>query len=490
MKNFYLCKVITFISQQNPLIMRKYLLLLALNTMGLALVAQQPPISHLDINNVNATFLGDGSCFTPQQYDQWNGEIKPCPTWEVPAGSGKETIYQHTLWFGGVDSEDTLHVAGMRFGQDGQDYRMGPLQTMNPTVDWMTSMKYHHIWNLTRAEIEQFIANHNNAGYQIPEDILTWPAHGEDGYATDLAPFVDVNNDGHYNPADGDYPDIQGDQCLFFIFNDYRSHTETNGIPVGLEAHCMVYGFDAPDDEALNNTVFIHYTFFNRSDISYHNTYLGLFTDWDLGDQYNDYVGCDVQRNSCYAYNGYQYDGSGEPWAYDSIIPAQVLTVLNGPDGLGMTGFMYFNNTGDVMGDPRNAAEYYSYMQSCWRDGNHLQYGGNGYPGQWGTVGPECNYMFPGDSDPDNIGTGGVAPNEGYNTNGKYWTESEAGNQPGDRRGLASVGPFNFPAGGKKELDYAMITVWGDGYGPMASVSNIGTFVDHIKALFENGFAK
>ena len=477
------------------MLMRKYLLFLMLSMIGLASVAQQPPISRLDINNVNATFLGDGSCFAPGGeggYDYSTGMYTEatCPTWEVPAGSGKQTIFQHTLWFGGLDSGDALHFAGMQYGQDGQDYRMGPLQPTNPTVDWITSMKYHHVWNLTRAEIEQFIAHHGEAGYQIPEDILSWPAHGEEGYAANLAPFVDVNGDGRYNPADGDYPDIKGDQCLFFIFNDCRFHTESLGSAIELEVHGMVYGFDAPDDEALNNTVFIHYTFFNRSVRDYHNTYLGLFTDWDLGYARDDYVGCDVQRNSCYVYNGREYDGSGEPEAYDSIIPAQVLTILKGPDDLGMTGFMYFDNTSGHLGAPDNAAEGYLLMRSYWRDGTHLQYGGNGYPNSWGTVGPECNYMYPGDSDPDNIGTGGVAPNDGYNTNGKYWTEETAGNPPDDRRGLASVGPFDFPSGGVKELDYAMITVWGDGYGPMASVANIGTFVDHIKALFENGFAK
>ena len=218
----------------------KMLMLVVLVGMTANSVAQQPPISRLDINNVNATFLGDGSCYAPQQYDQWSMEPKPCTTWAVPATSTKETIFQHALWFGGLGDGDTLHFAGMLYCQNGQDYRMGPLRIGNPSIDWLTSMKYHHIWNLTRAEINQFIANHGNAGYQIPEDILTWPAHGEEGYAENLAPFVDVNGDGHYNPADGDYPDIKGDQCLFFIFNDYRNHTETRGLPLGLEVHGMV----------------------------------------------------------------------------------------------------------------------------------------------------------------------------------------------------------------------------------------------------------
>ena len=450
-----------------------------LSAIALASVAQQPPISHLEINNVRPTILGDGSCFVPQQWNNQNHlPYTPCLTWEVPVGSGKGTIYQHCLWFGGLDSGEELHLAGMRFNQNGQDYAMGPLKTADASTDFMTMAKYHRIWSLTRAEIDQFVTSHANAGYQIPEDILTWPAHGEEGYASNLAPFVDVNGDGHYSPADGDYPDIKGDQCLYFIFNDARTHTETSGAAIGLEVHAMVYGFDAPDDEPLKNTVFINYKFINRSANDYHNTYLGLFTDWDLGYSRDDFVGCDVQRNSCYVYNGNYSDGYDEPWSYDSIVPAQVLTVLNGPDNLGMTGFMYYNNSNSHMGDPQNAAEHYLYMQNCWRDGNHLFYGGTGYPGQSGTVGPECNYMFPGETDP---------AHHDFN-----WTEETTGNQPDDRRGLASVGPFDFPAGGVKELDYAMVTVWGreNEYGPMASFSRIGEFVDHIKELFTNGFAK
>ena len=491
-----------------------------LGTMALASVAQQPPISHLEINNVFPTILGDGTYFVPQReiyYGEYYDETYyNCSTWEVPAGSGKQTIFQHSLWFGGLDANDSLHLAATRFGQVGQEYWPGPLKTADGSIDWMTSVKFHHIWNLTRAEIDQFIANHGNAGYQIPDDIMTWPAHGDDGYAQNLAPFVDVNGDGRYNPNDGDYPDIKGDQCLFFIFNDsFKPHTESGGGKLGLEVHAMVYAFNAPNDEALNNTVFVNYKFFNRSTNDYHNTYLGLWTDWDIGYSNDDYVGCDVQRNSCFAYNGNPIDGEGQPWAYGDNHPAQVLTVLNGPDGLGMTGFMYHYNSGGVNGDPSWAPEYYLYLQGCWKDGQHMQYGSNAFGCHYtiweggepieidfDPVGPECNYMFPGDSDPENIGTGGVAPNGGYNTNGKYWTEEECYESlsslipeyednpfiPSDRRGLAMVGSFNFPAGSMKELDYAMITVWKN--NSQSAFERKGEFIDHVKDMFNNGFAK
>ena len=189
---------------------KKCLLLVMLCTIGLASVAQQPPISHLEINNVYPTILGNGTTFVPQK-DVWYDETTQyyaCTTWEVPAGSGKQTIFQHALWFGGLDATDSLHIAAGMYGRNLYetepgaitDYWSGPLITTDGSIDLMTSMKYHHIWNLSRAEIDDFIAHHGNPGYQTPEDILTWPAHGEAGYAENLAPFVDVNGDGHYNP--------------------------------------------------------------------------------------------------------------------------------------------------------------------------------------------------------------------------------------------------------------------------------------------------
>lgn len=476
---------------------KKHLLLMMLSATCLASVAQQPPISHIEVNNVRATILGNGSCFVPQHenYDGNYNQLPPnCTTWEVPQGSGKETVYQHSLWFGGLDAADSLHLAARRFGQEYNaqgaitDYWSGPLKTTDASIDLKTTLKFHRVWNLTRVEIDDFIANHGNAGYQTPEDILTWPAHGDDGCASNLAPFVDVNNDGHYNPADGDYPEIKGDQCLFFIFNDsFGEHSEAHGGKLGLEVHAMVYAFNAANDEALNNTVFVNYKFYNRSSNNYHNTYLGLWNDWDIGYQHDDYVGCDVQRNSCYAYNGTPVDGEDQPIGYGDNPPVQVLTVLNGPDGLGMTGFMYHNHSSADNGDPTFTEAYYLYLQGCWKNGVHMQYGGNAYFGD-DVVGPDCNYMFPGDSDPENIGTGGLAPNGGYNTNGLYWTEEECGNEPGDRLGLASVGPFDFPAGSMKELDYAMITVWKN--NNQSALERKGEFIDHVRELFDNGFAK
>ena len=47
-------------------------------------------------------------------------------------------------------------------------------------------------------------------GYQMPRSVKNWPAIGRVDYGEfpDQAPFVDANNNGCYDPENGDYPSI------------------------------------------------------------------------------------------------------------------------------------------------------------------------------------------------------------------------------------------------------------------------------------------
>ena len=74
------------------------------------------------------------------------------------------------------------------------------------------------------------------------------------------------------------------------------------------------------------------------------------------------------------------------------------------------------------------------------------------------------------------------------NMEGKYWTEEQSGQTPYDRRGLATVGPFSFGSGTMQELDYAMVTVWRN--DNLSALERKGVIIDHIRALFNNGFGK
>ena len=464
--------------------MKKKILLLTM-LMGIAgiMAAQDIPSSIIEVNNVRGNILGTGNVFS--------SVLSNNLTWEVPKDSGKSTLFQYSLWIGGVDESGNLHLAANRYNQVGRDYWMGPLTLGTATTTDAVEQEFEHIWNLTRAQIDDFISNHGQAGYEIPEDILTWPAHGPEGYAENLAPFVDVNEDGRYNPQDGDYPDIMGDQCLFFIFNDsYANHTESSGDKIGLEVHAMVYAYDTPNDEALYNTVYFHYELFNRSTNSYALTYVGVWNDWDIGDGWNDYAGCNVRLGAIYGYNSSSNDD-----VYGSNPPVQVCTILGGPfldpDGLDNPGYngecgssdSYFsvnfdngiidderfglsrfmvqsNSNNEAMGDPTDATGYFNVLRGNWANGTKPHYGGDGYSN---TVGPNCDFLFPGNSDPCNYGTSGELPNGGFNVDGHYWTEEGEGNVPSDRRGLGVTGPFTFQANTMQPLDFAMTTVWSSG---------------------------
>lgn len=451
--------------------------------------------NRIDVNNVDApVYPRAGSWF-------WNGNKAD---YHVPKGTPKTSYFTYSFWIGGLDSSDSLHVAAERFNQTGYDTWPGPLSTEDASIDNETKVKWDRTFKITRSEVVEFLANYQDSDYEIPQNIRDWPAHGDTtkGQAWLLAPFADVDSNNYYEPANGDYPIFPGDMAQFIIFNDnYSQHTESGGTPLGTETHVMVYAYDSPGDTIMNNTIFVKYKIFNRSQNDYHDTYVGLWSDWDLGYAADDFVGCDIMKNSAYCYNGTDVDGTeGQEWAYGSEWPVQTLNVLYGPlipsdnldnpaysdsadcslfinngyneyaingsgfgDGIvdneryGMTGFVYHTNDNSVTGDPLYAYEYYWMMKGLWKDSTHVKYGGNGYC-QYATD-IDSRFMYYGDSDsPCNFATYGVeVPDSLYGAAG--WTEETVSNYPMDRRGVASVGPFNLEAGGMQELEICMTTI-------------------------------
>jgi len=472
---------------------------------------------YLDINNVRALINAYGNHF-------WTLTLFG---YEVPKGSGKSTIFNSTFWIGGKGEDSILYLAAERYRQGPAggisgsypDFYAGPVMDSSRYSIYQDTI-WNYVWKLKKTDIEFHKDHWNDAGYQPINDILTWPGNGNVNYgqSAQLAPFHDRNNDGIYNAMDGDYPSIRGDEALYFIFNDDRGdHLETTGRKMKIEVQGMAYAFNLPSDSAFNNTIFLNYKIFNRSQRTYYNTYLGIFTDLDIGNGLDDFIGCDVYRSSYFGYNGTKIDGNGQPNSYGEHPPAQSVTFLAGPslgptgtdrpksdntghqicnesingtgfgDGipdnerLGMTSFIYFNNgTTSYMSDPSYAPEYYNYMNSIWRDATHFIYGGNGHTGT-GAYGPDCKFMFPGESDTLNWGVGCQPPNGQVN-----WTETTAQNNPGDIRGVGVTGPFTFHPGDVQELDVAYVFAR-DYTSPdtLASVAKLRQMIDIVRNSFK-----
>ncbi len=445
-------------------------------------MAQTYAIDTLTINNVRAVFNSTGINFS-SQYNSF---------YEVPKGSGQKTISCNTLWLAGMDVNSQWKMAGGIASSAGKDYYPGPLSTNGTaSIDSATMANWNWVWKVTKAEIDYHIIHHADAGYICPPHILNWPAHGNPAVnqAQWLAPFWDVNGDQNYNPAQGDYPLIRGDEAVYFIFNDKGGlHNATNSQAIGIEIHAMAYAFHCPSDSALNNTVFINYRIINRSTYRLTNTMLGVYAGLHSNNDHNDLTRSDVKRGSFYTYSGNNTDP-----VFGDLFPAQALTILSGPyidpDGIdnprydtlnpslncneaingqnfgdgnvdneryGMTGFVNFTDTSSLQAitEPSIGAEYINYLHNKWKDNQQTIYWGKGHPSAGG-YGPPCQFMYPANSDPCEWGTSGVNPGSPYPSN--YWTEEQAINTPGNRQGLGNMGPFTFEVGAEYYLDIALI---------------------------------
>ena len=300
--------------------------------------------------------------------------------WDLPGGSGAKyyipangsatSLYAGSLWIAGMDINNQLKCAAIRFRQVGNDFWTGPL-TVDGTasIDAATCMEYDKMYNITRAEVDDFLQHCDEngipaAGYEIPANILNWPAHGDParGMSYYLAPFYDKDGDGTYDPSQGDYPYyditnhlchqqdptmeeelvgtvhgsiladqvIKGDQTIWWVFNDKgNSHTETGGSAIGMEIRAQAFAFSTNDE--INNMTFYSYEIINRSTYTLTNTYFSPWTDVDLGYAKDDYVGCDVSRGLGYGYNGAPIDGSGQTEAYGANPPAVGVDFFQGP---------------------------------------------------------------------------------------------------------------------------------------------------------------
>ena len=419
--------------------MKKLLLiLLCLPMIGFG---QQSPSSYfsqdvLDINNVK-TSVGPGSMF-------WNLDDA---RFEVPKGSNKHSIFAHDLWIGGVDDGGVLRLAAQTYRQNGNDYWPGPVSDSIYHNDIYMDV-WDRVWKINKSEVDEYQTRFDtDPTYIIPDIIIYWPAHGDPtlGQAQNLAPFHDVNGNGVYEPYDGDYPDIKGDQAIYIIRNDVGDlHTESGGEKIGLEMHIMYYAYKCDNYPELDHTVFVKTTLYNRGKYNLNDTYIGTWTDMDLGYHLDDYVGCNVPLNLSYTYNGDTEDEVSAPNSgpgYGFNPPAQGLVYLNAA----MNKFMYYNNDFTVTGNPESAPHYYRYLKGIWKDNVPMTYGGDGYGGGNGATLDLCDYRFPDDTDP------------AFTT---PWTEVTASNVPADRRFIMSNGPFNLDTNTSYTLEYAFVFAW------------------------------
>jgi len=350
----------------------------------------------MKFNDVSALIEQGGSMF--------QNRAAGVAAYEVPKGSNRFAIFAGALWMGGTDVNGQLKLAALRY-RSGNDFWPGPLTVtpgtgnynpINPVgddairdfgeanIDPDQCIAYDKFYTIRKAEVVKFnIWWECNAGVTTEgSDEITaptndelnriygWPAHGDVSRGQDyfLAPFYDRDQDGNYNPDNGDHPwyddilgrdDIEcgidrrislyGDETHWWVFNDKGNiHTETNGDPIGMEIRAQAFSF-ATNDE-VNRMTFYNYELINRGTQTLYNTYFSQYLDADVGNYADDYTGCDVSRGLGYMYNGDLIDESdGGKLGYGENPPAIGCDFFEGPyqdaDGIDNPGPYYDETT-------------------------------------------------------------------------------------------------------------------------------------------------
>jgi hypothetical protein len=431
--------------------MKKHLYFCLLFSIGSLPAFAQAPFNttdSIDINNINASVLVHG--------DMWWNPVLGNPTCFYPNGSKKNINFAGGLWMSAYDGAGQLHVAAQTYRQVGNDYWPGPLNG-GTALTYATSHDWAKIWKVNRTDIQLFQSLPTHTIANTPPAILTWPAKGNTNaqgnagapltITTDMAPFVDLNGNEIYEPLLGEYPAIKGDQELWWVFNDNGpSHTQTNGLPLGIEVHAMSYAFKR--GTLIDDVVYYEYTFINKSTNNYSNMRVGQWDDIDY--YFNKYIGFDSVWRMRIFYGSTNCDSCavGIPTSsYTNVRPHAALTMIVLPGDepasyVPVGAFDYYRNDLSFLGSPIVDSHYSNYMRAKMRNGRHFtnDFSSANNPCFGTGVGPLTNYLFTGDPSINS-----------------QWSECACGNMPENKRTVLSSSDFSLPPGASTKAVFALI---------------------------------
>lgn len=489
------------------------------------------------INNVRARLTTGGDVWWNPRTSEGRYIVpKVDPASGLPEVS---SIFAGAVWLGGYDPVGNLKVAAQTYrSQTRNDFWPGPLNE-----DGKTSKDQCERWDRffrvfgsdirehVRLYRQSLVTGEEYTFDQVPRDVMSWPSHLNPwfeifyGFALPnttqkLAGFWDENDDGIYNPLDGDFPiiEIRGceprtadealkllpDEMIYWVYNDAGNiHTNSNGFEINMEVQVQAFAY-ATNDE-INDMTFQRYKLINRAFDIIERTYFAMWADPDLGCYQDDYVGCDTIRSLMYVYNEDEVDGivgcacAGVP-TYCTNVPILGIDYFRGPNDLdkpildpetgdtlrnpvtniplfeeiGMSSFIYYNNRGvgdnpPGTTDPVVAIEFYRYLSGFWRDNTPFTYGGSGY-----NVGSTefIKYAFP--SAPDDKSS-------------SAWSMCTEALSFGDRRTVQASGPFTLQPGAINELIIGVVWLPSQRY-PCPSIVPLQNVDDIAQALFDSCF--
>jgi len=450
------------------------------------------------INNVFNYYSnnGDGS------YNKFSSDNEG---FEFYKGTGKHIIFEDGVVWGGFHKgyapggKPQPKVGGSvyRHGLQAGAILTSGTATTDPTPDDPTLAKYRvyrvrpdinpnttfdAVLNKINSEEVAYIGRYESKSAQdiynqYIQDWNEWPA--DEG-----APYKDVNGDGKYDPT-VDIPGQPGaDQTLWYVANDVndaRTENLAGCPPIGIEMQRTIWGYKRTG--ALGNTIFASSLIINKSGAPIDSMFLVQWTDPDLGDAGDDFVGCDTSRSLGYVYNGQSVDAT-----YGTAVPAGGFDFFQGPlvpapgdsaifrlhrkygyKNLPMTRFDFFISTIAAYTDPAQGAngnvQWYNLMNGLIAS--------QGTPFIDPTTNATTKFCLYGDPVKATDGSAG-------------WVDGMAGLSPADRRMCLVTGPFAMAAGDTQELVVA--NLGGVGADRLSSITALRSIDDKAQAAYDNLF--
>ncbi len=386
---------------------------------GLGMLVPGLDRAYLHVAGISAFVRPNGALF----YD------RNCvtPGFHVGDQHAPSTIFSHSQYVAAFIGDSSFASSYLNFAVRG-DYSAGPRCNVR---DGNMINKYEHAWLIDKGTLWEHAANWDLPGHQTAYELATWPGNGNmgNGEPVVVAPFNDLDQDGIYEPENGELPLMKGDRSAFTVITDQLGDTLSYDRPAMFDINQLLFGFDDANDPALFQTMFLSYQFINRSQRQYDSVLVALTCDPDLGCAEDDFIGCDPSLAMFYAYNASSLDQpcNGQP-GFMEHPPAQGIAGLNLP----MRSFVYVNrNAGTCCNDPDYPSHAVNYALGHWAYGN-----------------PQ--------SDPTNGDTTLFAFHDYPDVPGGYSGVNFS--QPNDVRGIASFGPvYNIAPGDTICLDVAFV---------------------------------
>jgi hypothetical protein len=307
-----------------------------------------------------------------------------------------------------------------------------------------------------------------------------WPA-------TKGAPYKDMNNNGQYDPT-VDIPGVPGaDQTMWYVSNDLnkaRVNTLSGSTPIGIEMQKTIWAYNLSG--ALANTIFASTKIINKSGKQLDSMFVAQWSDPDLGDASDDFVGCDTIRSLGYVYNGNATDANFD--IYGLVVPAvgfdffQGPMVASAPTDTAIFGLKYRFGYKNL---PMTSFNFFINSNNTYADPPHGTYDGTT---QWyrllrGLVGTSgAQYINP----ITNVATPYVL--SGDPVAGTGWIDGTIAG-PGDRRMALCSGPFSMVPGVSDTQEVVVANIAGRGADYLSSVTILKSADDFAQSIYNRLFS-